>query len=86
VGSSARGSLLEIGLERLRWQRTVVVGRPGAAGRDLILRPGAVRLLGLLAEPLMLGRGRVRLRLDRFLPRGFLARRGGRRCNKRGQD
>jgi len=80
-GTSICSSLFELGLERLRGQRAVVVRRPGATRRAFVLRSRAVRLL-LLADPLMLlRRGRVRLGLGRFLPRRFLSRCGG-CCNE----
>jgi len=80
-GPSICSSLFELGLERLRGQRAVVVRRPGATRRAFVLRSRAVRLL-LLTDPLMLlRRGRVRPGLDRFLPRRFLSRCGG-CCNE----
>lgn len=78
---STCSNLLEFGLERLRGQRAVVVRRSGATGRAFVFRSRAVRLL-LLTDPLMLLRGgRMRLGLDRFLPRRLLSRCGG-CCNK----
>lgn len=63
-------SLLELGLDRLRRQRAIVVRRPGATGRAFVFRSRAVCLF-LLAESLvLLRRGRVRLWLNYFLPRG----------------